>query len=120
LATRAQLHEIEFARLQRKLETVEKGLVELEHAMSSSLIGGLPIFSSGMRRIGDLKRSAAAISKNRNLELGNFVEMRARERMCEDLSTGLKQTEARARIESDLLELLSHSGSARLPQVKGD
>ena len=115
---RSRLQEIELARLRRELAAIETNLAELERLMSCALISGLPVFSSVARRVEGLRLSATDVERLCQAEYRNVVGFRAREQMCEELSNVLREAETRAMVEGDLLELLSHCASARLPQVK--
>jgi hypothetical protein len=117
---KSRLQEIELTRLRRELAAIETNLAELERLMSCALISGLPVFSSIARRVEGLRRRATDVKRLCQLGFRNAVGFRAREQMCGVLSNALREAETRAVAEGELLELLTHCASARLPQVKAD
>ncbi len=119
-ASLVQMHEIELAGLRRKGEEIETSLLEMNQALTSPLLGSLPVFSAGARRMVELKKRLAEINRCSSAERVVIIAVKTREKLSGSISAALKEVQARVETENGIQELVSLGTSASLPQGDAD
>lgn len=119
-ASLVRLHEIELAGLKRRGGEIETALREMNQALTSPLLGSLPVFSAGARRMVELKKQLTEIDRCGSAEREAIIAVKTREKLSGSMSATLKEVQARAETENDIQELISLGTPASLPQGDAD